>query len=566
MGRNPLGLLIVGAAILLASCAPSPQASNTAPAPNSAPAQPAAKKRVVAAVNGNLFTVSGMLSVGGTGTATQGTSEVEKLTNAGFTTKGLTQPLEAQLAETVHTIDNSNWKVAPDGRMEMTWKIRAGSKWQDGQPVTADDVVFTAMIGQDAELAFVRDRKYREIEGIDAPDPQTVVVRWRQTDIEADQMFGTGGTLPLPKHLLEDSYNSNKATFLQQGFWSSDFVGSGPYRVANWQDGIGTLLVANDGYALGRPKIDEIEVKFISNSPTEVANILAGAVELTFGRGLSQDQAATLREQWKDGTVQVYGSNPNIITPQHLNPTPAIVSNLQFRKALWYALNRPEMAAALTAGLGVVANTGVTTEPIYKDIDTAAVQYPYDPRQAMQIIEGLGYKRAADGIYQDPSGTPVKVEIRSTDKDVNVKSMLAIATYWQQVGVATDQVAIPAARQADLEYRATFPAFDTGGTFGMVGSLNSLNKSEMRLPTNGYQGTNRGNYINPDLENTINQYYLTIPIGPRFDLLKQIYHTITDQVVVIYMYYDVDPVAVGNRVQNVSAAYFGNVQAWDVQS
>jgi ABC-type transport system substrate-binding protein len=315
MGRDPLGLVLVGVVALLASCAPAPQATSTAPATNNTPAQPAAKKRVVAAVNGNLFTVSGMLSVGGTGTATQGTAEVEKLTNAGFTTKGLTQPLEAQLAETVPTLDNGLWKVTPDGRMEMTWKIRAGAKWQDGQPVTADDVVFTSRIGQDAELAFVRDRKYKEIEGIDAPDPRTVVVRWNQTDIEADQMFGTGGTLPLPKHLLEESYNANKATFLQQGFWSSDFVGSGPYRVANWQDGIGTLLVASDGYALGRPKIDEIEVKFISNSPTEVANILAGAVEMTFGRGLSQDQAATLREQWKDGSVQVYGSNPNIITP-----------------------------------------------------------------------------------------------------------------------------------------------------------------------------------------------------------------------------------------------------------
>ncbi len=556
---------MVAAAMLLAACAPAPQATNTTPAQSSASAEPAAKKRVVAAVNGNLFTVSGMLSVGGTGTATQGTAEVERLTNAGLTIKGLSQPLEAQLAEAVPTIDNGLWKVTPDGRMQMTWKIRAGAKWQDGQPVTADDVVFTAKIGQDADLAFVRDRKYKEIEGIDAPDPRTVVVRWNQTDNEADQMFGTGGTLPLPKHLLEEGYNSNKSTFLQQGFWSSDFIGSGPYRVTNWQEGIGAVLVANDGYALGRPKIDEIEVKFIPNSPTEVANILAGTVEMTFGRGLSQDQAATLREQWKDGTVQVSGANPNIITPQHLNPTPAIVSNVQFRKALWYALNRVEMAAALTAGLGVVANTGVTTDPIYKDVDAAAVQYPYDPRQAMQIIEGLGYKKAADGIYQDASGTPLKVEIRSTDKDVNVKSMLTIATYWQQVGIAVDQVAIPAARQADLEYRATFPAFDTGGTFGMVGSLNSLYRNEMRLPTNGYQGTNRGNYANPDLENTVNQYFVTIPIGPRFDLLKQIYRTITDQAVVIYMYYDVDPIMVGNRLQNVTAAYFGNVQAWDLQ-
>ncbi len=563
MKVRSVAAFLIGLGVVLVGCAPAARNAEAPGAPQGQ--QPAAKKRIVAAVNGNLFTVSGMLAVGGTGTATQGTSEVERLVNAGLTIRGLTQPLEPQLAEAVPTLENGLWKVTPDGRMEITWKIRSGALWQDGTPVTADDIVFTARIGQDAELAFVRDRKYRELESIEAPDPRTVVTKWKQTNIEADQMFGTGGTLPLPKHLLEEPYQSNKATFLQLPFWSSQFVGAGAYRVTDWQEGVGMVLVANPGYVLGKPKIDEIEVKFIPSSPTLVANILAGAVEATFGRGLSQDQAATLREQWKGGVVQVSGTNPNIITPQHLNPSPAIVSNAQFRKALWHALDRSEMAVALTGGLGVVANTGIPIDPSYAEVEKSVVQYPYDPRRSAQLIEGLGYTKGGDGIYQDAAGQKLQVEIRSTDRDINVKSMLAVANYWQQVGVASDQIVIPAARQADLQYRALFPAFDTGGTFGMLGSLTSMTKAEMRLPENNYQGTNRGNYFNPDLEKTINQYYVTIPLGPRFDLLKQIYQTITDQAIVMYLYYDVDPFMVANRITNVSPSYYGNAHLWDVK-
>ena len=99
----------------------------------------------------------------------------------------------------------------------------------------------------------------------------------------------------------------------------------------------------------------------------------------------------------------------------------------------------------------------------------------------------------------------------------------------------------------------------------MLGSLTSLTKGEMRLPENNFQGTNRGNYNNPDLEKVISQYYVTIPLGPRFDLLKRIYGTITDQAIVMYMYYDVDPIMVANRISNVSAAYFGNSHLWDVK-
>jgi len=98
---------------------------------------------------------------------------------------------------------------------------------------------------------------------------------------------------PLPRHLLEEPYVTSKGTLSQLPFWTTDFVGSGPYKIQEWVQGSHAILVANDNYVMGRPKIDRIEVKFIPSSPTLVANVLAGTVQMPLGRGVSLDQAAS---------------------------------------------------------------------------------------------------------------------------------------------------------------------------------------------------------------------------------------------------------------------------------
>ena len=75
-------------------------------------------------------------------------------------------------------------------------------------------------------------------------------------------MFGAAGTKPTPKHLLEAPYQENKATFLSLPFWSSQFIGTGPFKMQEWQEGSFVVLAANEKYLFGRPRIDEIEVRF----------------------------------------------------------------------------------------------------------------------------------------------------------------------------------------------------------------------------------------------------------------------------------------------------------------
>ncbi len=62
--------------------------------------------------------------------------------------------------------------------METTWHIRDGVQWHDGTPFTSDDLAFTAKVVQDREFPVLRDPAYDAIDGVEAPDSATVIVRW----------------------------------------------------------------------------------------------------------------------------------------------------------------------------------------------------------------------------------------------------------------------------------------------------------------------------------------------------------------------------------------------------
>src|SRR5439155_9661059 len=91
---------------------------------------------------------------------------------------------------------------------------------------------------------------------------------------------------------------TNKAGLLAMPYWTSEFVGAGPYRVREWASEGTIRLEANDDYVLGRPKIDRIDVQFIPDANTLSANLLAGAVDLTPTVG-STGLGLQLRDQWR---------------------------------------------------------------------------------------------------------------------------------------------------------------------------------------------------------------------------------------------------------------------------
>jgi peptide/nickel transport system substrate-binding protein len=574
MNRPRFGALLLVISLLLAACqsgAPAqPAARVSQPAPDSAP--PAQPKRVVTGVLGTPFTFSTLLSVGGTGTSVPGTSEMEQFVNVGFTTLDSNSRRVARLVEEVPSTDNGRWKILPDGRMEMTFTLRPGITWHDGTPLTSDDILFTAAIGQDRELPIVRPQIYEFVERIEAPDARTIVVYWKQPHIEADTIFAVGGTYPLPKHLLAEAAQ-NKQTFTALPYWSGQFVGVGPYRIKEWSEGSHAIVESYDRYFLGRPKINEIEVKFIPAPTTMLANILAGTVDLTMGRGLSLEQGQELQRQWSAGHIDGSpGTNPLSLRPQHLNPDPAILGDVRFRQALYHGINRQDLVDTLMGGFSVVAHHPIPPgEELLQEAAARAVKYDYDPRRSMQMLEGMGLTRAGDGFYRDASGQRIQVELRRAgDDDMEEKTILASADFWNRLGIAAEPISVPPARQRDLEYRAKFPGFEISGSGAGVNDIRYIRQSELRLAETGWNGRNRTGYANPELDALSDRYLVTIPIAERNQVLGQIVQYLTERVIIMYLFFERAPTPVANRLVNVSnnarqTPVTWNAHEWDLR-
>ena len=329
-------------------------------------------------------------------------------------------------------------------------------------------------------------------------------------------------------------------------------------------------LEAHEGYVLGRPKIDEMEIRFILDANTAVANILSGAVQTTLGTGLTIEQALEVRDQWREGRMEVGYENWICIYPQFLNPNPLIVADARFRKALLIAIDRQAMVDTIQGGLVPLAHSYVRPdEQGFRETEPFVVRYDYDPRRAAQMVEDLGYRRGSDSVFRDGAGQRLELEVRaSTSPVIHTKAMFPVVDYWQRLGLAVEPHAIPVARSADPEYRAgTHSAFEVIRHPNGPTQAQKLHTFEAPLAENRFVGRNRGRYMNPEFDGLIDGYVATIPWEPRMQLLGQIVHHISDQLNVMGLFYDLRTTLVSNRLPNVSGGYpTANAHEWELKS
>lgn len=556
-----LAALWLALVLIAAACAPQaprgPDASGVAPGP-------AAPKRVTAAIQGDPFALNYQISSAAAFTP-PGSEALEELVHTGLTTLGTGGGLVPRLAEAVPSIENGLWKVLPDGRMETSWKIRPNAVWHDGTPFTADDLVFTARVVQDREVGVFRDRAYENLEGVEAVDARTVTAKWRRPFIGADTLFSPNLGMPQPRHLLERHYLESKEGYKDLPHWSHEFVGAGPFKLKVWERGSHLIVEANDRYVLGRPKIDEVEVRFITDSTALVANILAGAADFNMGRGLSVEEAIQVKERWPDGRVEAAPYTWLQLWPQFLTPNPQIVTDAQFRRALAHAMDRQEMANTFMAGLTSVAHSYMSpTEPEYPEIEPLIAKYDHDPRRAAQIIEGLGYTRGPEGIFVDAANRKLSVEVRANaGDDLRRKVLFSIADYWQKSGIGVEPQIVPTQRLSDVEFVTSFPGFQLTQRPNQLRALSNLHSTQSPRPETNFTGSNISRYSNPEFDVLIDRYYVTIERPERNRIAGQIMQFMTDQVLLLGIFYTIEPILVHNRVANITPRNSRGTHAWN---
>ncbi len=228
------------------------------------------------------------------------------------------------------------------------------------------------------------------------------------------------------------------------------------------------------------------------------------------------------------------------------------------------------MAETLQRGVAPAADSFLYPgQPQYRDLeDRYLVRYNFDPRQATAALVALGYARGADGMLRDSSGEPLAVGlIVSPSQEINVRSTLAVADYWKQIGVdATTSLQPERSGIEKLKYEAEWPGFTLIRGNNDLEGLPILHSAQARLPERGYNGTNRGNYMNSELDALIDRYFVTIPERERLETLGKIIHHISDQLAILPLYYGAEPAVISHRLVNVGpkpAGSAGQTQAWN---
>jgi len=474
-----------------------------------------------------------------------------------------------QLAFELPSVDKGTWRINPDGTMDTTWKLRPNVKWHDGTPFTAEDLAFGSALFRDTDYPVPPPERLLLVRATSAPDPLTFVVHWASTVASAADPTDFD---PMPRHLMEELYRSEKQQILITPLMSSEFVGLGPYKIARWQEGVEVQFVRFDEYFLGRAPLDRIIVKYVSDPNTMVANVLAGAVDVVLSPSINLDVASELKQRWA-------GTGNQVLTPvsdsqQFLRPQfrPEIAQprngapNLTVRKATYMAIDRELVASASSNGLAPVAdNAWVSpTDPWRKQLETAIVSYPYDPARAQQLLAEAGWVRGGDGVLvHQASGERFESKISARPTAGADKILALMADAWKTIGVQMQIEVLSPALAADRRTLGTQPFGILSSLSAAPSSLPPIHSSLLATDANRWSGRNFQGYNNPRVDDLIDRLLVSLDERDQVQLHRQLLQETTGDVALMPLYWQVDPVVVVRGVSGVTYNGTSNIFDWN---
>lgn len=331
---------------------------------------------------------------------------------------------EGMLADSITTEDNKNFIVHIDD----------AATWSDGTPVTADDVVYTALrlaspvIGNTAMMYYVFEgvgddgfveESAESIDGIQKVDDKTVQFTTKEEmPITTFENSYARYLLTLPKHVIEQYSEEELST---ADWFNHPDVVSGPFIVTDFDVDHYISYEANKDYWKGAPKIDKLNIKIVDGSQL-YAGLQSGEIDIT-----QQTMSDIPQEDYEsvealDNVEVVYGSP---VTNQSVFIQTKNVPDVKVRQAMLYAIDRQQILEELLNGHGEIVDGFLSSaSPFYDD---SLTPISYDPEKAKALLEEAGW---------DGSQT-IRFYVNSGDSTfVNAASI--IAAEWAAVGIKAE--------------------------------------------------------------------------------------------------------------------------------
>lgn len=475
------------------------------------------------------------------------------------------EPYPVQLTE-MPSVENGG--VSEDGQT-ITFHLKDGLTWSDGEPYTAEDFVFTWQMYTDENNLVVVRYPYDEfVKNVTAPDPLTVVIEltkpfagWQS----ALFVKPNGGTI-LPKHILEPVFEAEGT--IDNAEWNrAPTVSMGPFMFNEWESGSHLSFVRNPNYHGDPPPIDEIFIRIVPDDVAQVAALQSGDADI--GTFISQTDVPALKDAGINIVTEPSGYNESWFLNMRPETAHPAMLDVNVRKALALGVNREQIAKDLLLGLTYPNATFWDGSPW---ANPNIKPYPYDPEEAKKLLDEAGWVDSNSDGTRDKDGEELVLRYVTTTRPIRMDTQAVVQQQLAEIGIGVEL--------RNFESEQFFGGYADDGPCA-TGDFDICQWSDAvkfpdpntdyflcdQMPTEEKPDGNNYFVCDEELDKLFKEQIATVDITKRKEIVNQIQQIIYDNVYYIGMWNDADIWAVNPRLAGVEfsgVTPFQNNTAWEI--
>ncbi|MGZ4959366.1 MAG: peptide-binding protein [Methylomonas sp.] len=449
-----------------------------------------------------------------------------------------------------------NWNISEDG-LVIRFQMRDDVSFSDGQPLTAEDVVFTFNFIMTDAIQAPRERAYLEkIQSVKANGQYEVVFTFKEPYFEALSL--AGGMSIFPRHFYEvylkepQKFNESKGLLL----------GSGPYKLLdpkNWTPDKGNVeLVRNERYwGDVQPPYNRILWKIIQNDSARLTTFRNGDIDSYSARpveyqALKQDAQIIAKSQNFEYMPPVVGYS-YIGWNQERGGKPTRFADKRVRQAMTYLTDVSRIIKDVFLDYAEPAVSPFSNAS--KQHDGALKPYSADLDKAKALLKEAGYEdRNGDGVLEDQTGQPFEFKLTYFQANEDTKRMvLLLKDLYARAGVR--MIPTPQEWPVMLENldKKDFDAITLGWTSGIETDLYQNFHSAQAIS----KGDNFIGYKNPNLDKLIDEARRTVDESKRMPLWQQAEHILYEDQPYTFLMRRKSLLFVDKRIHNLQMTKLG---------